>query len=76
MLGIVAAGGFEFMDDRLHSVKAIKALLPIKVISEIPEVQDPSDDRGNKNRLMLGWAMAVVVFATIMAGSLFSYRHS
>ena len=37
-LGVVVAGGFEFMDDRLHSEKQIKALLPMKVISEIPEI--------------------------------------
>ena len=35
-LGLIVAGGFEFMDDRLHSEKEIKALLPMKVISEIP----------------------------------------
>ena len=75
-LGVVVAGGFEFMDDRLHTEKEIKALLPMKVISEIPEVVTPSDERSSTRRTLLGWAMAAVVFAAILAGSLFSYRHS
>ena len=29
------------MDDRLHSEKEIKALLPMKVLSEIPEILTP-----------------------------------
>jgi succinoglycan biosynthesis transport protein ExoP len=75
-LGVVVAGGFEFMDDRLHSEKEIKALLPMKVISEIPEVLNPSDERSSKKRMLLGWAIAGLVFAAILAGSLFSLRHS
>jgi hypothetical protein len=75
-LGVVVAGGFEFFDDRLHVEKEIKALLPMKVICEIPEVLNPSDERSSKKRMLLGWAMAALVFATILAGSLFSLRHS
>ena len=75
-LGLVVAGGFEFMDDRLHSEKEIKALLPMKVISEIPEILNPSDERSSRKRMLLGWAMAALVFAIILAGSVFSYRHS
>jgi hypothetical protein len=75
-LGVVVVGGFEFMDDRMHSEKEIKALLSMKVISEIPEVLNPSDKRSIKKRMLLGWAMAALVFAAILAGSLFSLRHS
>ena len=67
-LGLVVAGGFEFMDDRLHSEKEIKALLPMKVISEIPEIVIPSDERKSKRRLWLGWAMAALVFAIYPGG--------
>ena len=52
-LGAVVVGGFEFMDDRLHSEKEIKALLPMKVISEIPEVLTPSDERRSRKRMLL-----------------------
>lgn len=76
VLGAAVAGGFEIMDDRLHSESQLKALLQMKVISEIPEVLILSDERSSRMRMLLGVAMAVLVFAVILAGSLFSYRHS
>ena len=75
-LGFVVAGGLEFIDDRLHSEKQLKALLPMKVISEIPEVLTASDERKNKERVWFAWAMTAVVFFTIAVGTLFSYRRS
>ncbi len=75
-LGLVVAGGLEVIDDRLHSEKGIKALLPMKVIAEIPEILSPLDERKSKRKMLLGWAMAVLVFSTILAGSAFSYLHN
>jgi len=75
VLGLIVVGGFEAMDDRLHSDKEIKRLLPIGILSEIPEIVNPSDERGAKRRLSLGWAMAAIVSVTILAGSAFSYLH-
>ena len=43
MLGLVVAGGFELMDDRMHSEKEIKDLMPVGVMVEIPEVLNFSD---------------------------------
>ncbi len=75
-LGCFIAGAFEFMDDRMHTAKEIKALLPVAVISEIPEVVTVMDKTKAKRRVALGWATTAVVFAAIIAGSLFSYLHS
>ena len=75
-LGFLVAGGFEFMDDRLHSEKEIKALLPIAVISEIPAIASPLDEAKTKRRLALGWTMTALVVVTIAAGSAFSYLHN
>jgi succinoglycan biosynthesis transport protein ExoP len=74
-LGLIVAGGFEVMDHRLHSEKEIKILLPMAILSEIPEIVSPSDERSSKKKMMLGWAMAAMVIATILAGSAFSYLH-
>jgi polysaccharide chain length determinant protein (PEP-CTERM system associated) len=74
-LGLVVVGGFEMMDDRLHSERGIKELLPVSIISEIPVVLVPAEEQGYKERRMLGWAMAAIVAATILAGSAFSYLH-
>jgi succinoglycan biosynthesis transport protein ExoP len=72
-LGVVVAGAFEMMDDRLHSEKEIRKLLPADVIAEIPAIVTPADSRQGRNRLWLGWATAMVIFAFILAGSAFSY---
>jgi polysaccharide chain length determinant protein (PEP-CTERM system associated) len=74
-LGLVVAGAFEVMDDRLHSEKEIKSLLPMAVISEIPDIVSQSEEQREKKRAALGWAMAALVVAAILAGSAFSYLH-
>jgi len=75
VLGLIVAGGFEYMDDRLHSEKEIKLLLPVAILSEIPEIVSPLDERISKKRMVLGWTMAALAFATILAGSALSYLH-
>jgi succinoglycan biosynthesis transport protein ExoP len=73
MLGIVVAGAFEMLDDRVYEEKALQKLLPIPVISEIPPIVAPADERREQRRMWLGWATAAVVSATILVGSAFSY---
>jgi polysaccharide chain length determinant protein (PEP-CTERM system associated) len=74
-LGLLVVGGFEVMDNRMHSEKEIKILLPMTILSEIPEIPSPSDERNIKKRIVLGWAMAALIVVTILAGSAFSYLH-
>ena len=76
ILGLVVVGGLEFLDDRLYTEQALKALLPIKVISEIPSILTPADQLRSKRKMLLGWTMAALVFAAILAGSVISYKHS
>jgi len=72
-LGVVVAGTFEMMDDRLYSEKEIKKLLPADIIAEIPAIVTVADLEDSRKKLWLGWATAAVVFAVILAGSTFSY---
>ena len=72
-LGVVVAGAFEMMDDRLYSEKEIKKLLPADIIAEIPAIVTAADFEDDRRKLWLGWASAAVVFAVILAGSAFSY---
>jgi uncharacterized protein involved in exopolysaccharide biosynthesis len=76
VLGLLLAGGFEALDDRLHSEQEIKSLLPVAAMAEIPEIVSPSDERTTKRKMALGWAMAGVVFTVILAGSAFSFLHN
>ncbi|MGB9414785.1 MAG: hypothetical protein WCB58_00595, partial [Acidobacteriaceae bacterium] len=76
VLGALIVGILEFLDDRLHSDKLIKKLLPAAVISEVPEILTVKDKDRDARRIVIGWAMASLVFICILAGSAFSYLHS
>jgi succinoglycan biosynthesis transport protein ExoP len=75
-LGLVVVVGLEFMDDRLHSEKELKILLPMAILSEIPEIVSPSDEQSRRKRTVLGWAVAALVVTAILAGSAFGYLHA
>jgi len=72
-LGGALAGGTEFLDDRLYNEKALKGLLPVAVIAEIPAITGPEEDRKQKRNLWLSWVTAGFVFATVLAGSAISF---
>jgi uncharacterized protein involved in exopolysaccharide biosynthesis len=72
-LGCLIVFLLEFFDDRMHGEKEIKALLSMQIMSEIPEVQGPSDLNRAKARLVLGWALTGVVGLVIVAGSAYSF---
>lgn len=76
VLGALVAGGFEFMDHRIHSEKEIKSLLQIPVIAEIPELLSVSDERSIRTKSLVGWSMAAAIVVIILAGSAFNYLHS
>jgi len=75
-LGLLIAGTFEFMDDRLYSEQEIKSILPMPVISEVPEVASRLDERVAKRRMAIRWASSLIVLVVILAGSVFSYLHN
>jgi succinoglycan biosynthesis transport protein ExoP len=72
-LGGALAGGTEYLDDRLYHEKALKDLLPVTVISEIPAITSPEEEKKQERKLWMGWVAAAMVFATILAGSAISY---
>ncbi len=61
-LGVVVAGAFEMMDDRIHDEKELQKLLPVGVIAEIPAIARREDERRTRRRLWLGWAVAALGF--------------
>lgn len=75
VLGAIVVFLFEFLDDRLYSDKELRELIPAAVISEIPEIVNRADQRRNKRKIVLGWAITVIVFGAILCGSAFSYLH-
>jgi polysaccharide biosynthesis transport protein len=75
-LGALVVALMEFLDDRLHSDKEIKKLLPTRVISEVPEILTAADEQLIRRKAVIGWAVAALVSVTILVGSAFSYLHS
>ena len=73
VLGVIVAGGFEFADDRLHSEKELKGLLPMTILSEIPEVVQPADEAKKKRELVLNWVATVLVLAVVLTGATISF---
>jgi polysaccharide biosynthesis transport protein len=71
-LGLLVVFLFEFLDDRLHDEKELKALLGTPIISEVPEIQSPLDEERQKRRSVVGWATAIAVVTSILVGSAFS----
>ena len=75
MLGLVVAGGFELMDDRMHSEQEIKDLLPVGIMVEIPEVLNFSDQQSSKRKTRFAWTLTGVVVIAILAGSAVSFLY-
>jgi hypothetical protein len=67
--------GLEFLDDRLHGEKEIKALLPFAVVAEIPDIHTDLDLLMAKRKLTLGWVVGAIELVVILAGTGFSYLH-
>jgi succinoglycan biosynthesis transport protein ExoP len=72
-MGVMVAGAFEVLDDRIYDEKELQNLLPVAVISEIPALTGAEDEQKERRRLWLGWATTVIVSVTILLGSALSY---
>jgi polysaccharide chain length determinant protein (PEP-CTERM system associated) len=68
-LGLVVVFSSEVSQDRLHSEKQLKALVPAPVLSEVPDIMTAADLHRKKRRTVLGWATAALIFTVIAVGS-------
>jgi uncharacterized protein involved in exopolysaccharide biosynthesis len=73
VLGGGLAGSTEFLDDRLHSEKALKDLLPVAVISELPSFSTAQEEKTEKRKLWAIWATAALALFTILGGLAYSF---
>lgn len=75
-LGLLVLLAMEFLDDRLHGDKQIRDLLSMPVLSEVPAVLSPADERVAKRKAVMGWVTAALILCAVLAGSAFSYFHA
>lgn len=75
-LGLLIVVVLEFLDDRIYGDAEITRLLPIAIISEIPNISTAADEQRQRRQMLLGWTMAAVILVVIVAGTTFSYLHA
>jgi len=73
ILGTLVVSVVEAMDDRVYSETELRKLLPVSVLSELPVICDPADERHQHKHARIGWATTAMVVFTIFAGSVVSY---
>jgi polysaccharide biosynthesis transport protein len=73
ILGIGAAGAVEFLDDRIYSDKALRKLVPVAVIAELPSIWTDQEQSLQRKQRGLVWITAGLMFVSVLAGSAFSY---
>jgi len=76
-IGVLLGGGFafgsEFLDDRVYNEEELKKLLPVGIISEIPPITTPEEDRQVRANLKMLLATAAVMLVSIAIGSAISF---
>lgn len=75
-LGVLIVVLLEMIDGRMHGEEEIKKLLPVKVVSEIPEILTEAGEKSKKRRVAFAWSLATIVVVLILAGSTLSYLHA
>jgi len=73
LLGAAVSAGAEVIDDRLFSEKELKELVPVIVLSEIPNLATAEEKQKEFRGIVLGWVAASFAFAVILAGTALSY---
>jgi len=72
-LGLLTAGAFELLDDRIYDEKTLQGLLPVAVICEVPEIASVRDQQQRRTKVWFGWTTAALVFGVILTGSVLSF---
>lgn len=73
LLGAVFVAGAEILDDRLYNEKELKEMLPATVITEIPAMITLQEENRDRRSVWIERVAAVLVFASILAGTAVSF---
>jgi succinoglycan biosynthesis transport protein ExoP len=73
VLGVGFSAGAEIIDDRIYNEKEFKAIIPVNVITEIPPLVTPEEQKADARQLWFRWAAAGTVAASILLGLAVTY---
>jgi succinoglycan biosynthesis transport protein ExoP len=73
VLGAGLALGSEFLDDRVYDEEQLKELLPVGILTEIPSITTPQEERHGKTSLRLLLATTAAIFVVIAVGSALTF---
>jgi len=77
LVGLALGAGLvwaaEMLDDRIYNEMELRRLLPGPVLSELPVIYDPADERHQQKQAWISWATTALVVVAILAGSAVSY---
>lgn len=73
LLGLVSAGAFEFMDERIYREEELRELLSTNVLAEIPAIVDHDEQQRTRRTQWFEWCTAALVVGVVLVGSVYSY---
>jgi protein tyrosine kinase modulator len=73
VLGVGAAAGREYLDDRVYDEETFHRLLPAEVMAEIPPLPTAPEKQHQERMFWLGWACTGLLGLLVMAGTAFSF---
>jgi hypothetical protein len=65
--------GAEILDDRIHDEGALTKLVPVPLLSKIPDISTEAEQKAEQRKAWLLWATASLIVIFILAGSALSY---
>lgn len=72
-MGLVVAGGAEFLDDRVYDESVFKQMVPAEVLVEIPSLQTPEEEQDQKRWQKLSFAGIGLIGMIVVLGTAISF---
>ncbi len=72
-LGLVVAGGAEFLDDRVYDEEVFKQMVPAEVLVEIPALKTSLEQQDQRRGQILSLAGIAVIGMIVLLGSAISF---
>ena len=72
-MGLVVAGGAEFLDDRVYDEAVFKQMVPAEVLVEIPALHSPDEEQQQKKWQKFSFAGMGLIGMIVILGTAISF---